>query len=408
MISRCAVWALAVAETVAWAGTLYLFPALLLHWEADLGWSKTTLAGAFTLAVLISAAAAPAAGRLIDAGHGVRLLTWGTVAAALLVGSMALVREVWQFYAVWAALGVAGAACLYEPCSAFMVRTQGSDARRVLTLITLVTGFASALAFAGGNAIAGLWGWRVAVLAFAGLMLLVAAPLFVFGGRGADRGGADRGGADRGGADRGGAAVRSGPGMAGSGALHATLRRPAFWLLATAFPMIGLSHGILITHLLPMLAERGVAPGIAVLAASGIGPMQVVGRLMMMSVERRVSMNVICGLSFALMTAAVVSLSLAGVAPVLLAAFVVLQGAGYGVTAIARPVVTATVLGRDGFGAISGALALPFITASAVAPTLAAAVWSLGGYDTVRGLLLVLLAVAAISFSLAIASGRRR
>ncbi len=392
MISRRAVWALAVAETVVWAGTLYLFPALLLHWEADLGWSKTTLAGAFTLAVLISAAAAPVAGRLIDAGHGVRLLTWGTVAAAVLVGSLALVREVWQFYAVWAFLGVAGAACLYEPCSAFMVRTQGADARRVLTMITLVTGFSSALAFSGGNAVAGLWGWRVAVLAFAAVMLLVAAPLFVFGGRDADRGGT---------------AVRSGPGLAGSGALHAALRRPAFWLLATAFPMIGLSHGILITHLLPMLDERGVDHGIAVLAASGIGPMQVVGRLAMMSVERRVSMNVVCGLSFALMAAAVVALILAGTAPALLAVFVVLQGAGYGVTAISRPVVSAAVLGRDGFGAISGAIALPFITASAVAPTLAAAVWAVGGYETVRLGLLGLLAVAAVSFFLAIASSRR-
>jgi len=119
-------------------------------------------------------------------------------------------------------------------------------------------------------------------------------------------------------------------------------------------------------------------------------------------------MNAVCGLSFALMAAAVASLILAGTAPVLLAAFVVLQGAGYGVTAISRPVVSATVLGRDGFGAISGALALPFITASAVAPTLAAAVWSVGGYDAVRWGLLVLLAIAAVSFFLAIAASRRR
>lgn len=386
-------WALAVAETVAWAGTLYLFPALLIHWEADLGWSRTTLAGAFTLAVLISAAAAPLAGRLIDAGHGVVLLAGGTVAAAVLVASLALVREVWQFYAAWAVLGVAAAACLYEPCSAFLVRTQGADARRVLTLITLVTGFASALAFSGANAVAGVWGWRVAVLAFAALMLAVAAPLFLLGGRAADRGAADPG---------------VGTSRTGAGALHAALRRPAFWLLATAFAMVALSHGILITHLLPMLAERGVAPGIAVLAASGIGPMQVAGRLAMMSVERRVPMNVVCGLSFALMAAAVAALILAGASPALLAAFVVLQGAGYGVTAITRPVVTATVLGRDGFGAISGALALPFITATAVAPTAAAAVWSVGGYGTVRWGLLVLLVVAAGSFFLAIASSRRR
>src|SRR3546814_13453947 len=81
VISRRGVWSLAVAETIVWAGTLYIFPALIIHWEQDLGWSKTTLAGAYTVAVIISAVAAPYAGRLNDAGHGVRLLVLGTVAA---------------------------------------------------------------------------------------------------------------------------------------------------------------------------------------------------------------------------------------------------------------------------------------------------------------------------------------
>src|SRR3546814_9394127 len=99
----------------------------------------------------------------------------------------------------------------------------------------------------------------------------------------------------------------------------------------------------------------------------------------MMTLERRVSMNALCGLSFALMAAAVAALITAGASPALLAAFVILEGAGYGVTAISRPVVSASVLGRDGFGAISGALALPFLGATALAPTFGAAVRSFAG-----------------------------
>src|SRR3546814_6691477 len=108
------------------------------------------------------------------------------------------------------------------------------------------------------------------------------------------------------------------------------------------------------------------------------------------------------------MAAAVAALITAGASPALLAAFVILEGAGYGVTAISRPVVSATVLGRDGFGAISGALALPFIGATALAPTFGAALWSFAGYDAVLACLLGLLAVAAVAFFLAIASSRRR
>ena len=82
--------------------------------------------------------------------------------------------------------------------------------------------------------------------------------------------------------------------------------------------------------------------------------------------------------------------------PVLLVAFVLFQGSGYGVTSIVRPVVTAEFLGRTNFGVISGLLALPFIFATAASPTIAAFVWETGGYDRV-----ITLAIAAAVVGLA-------
>ena len=64
----------------------YTFPALLLEWEKDFGWSKTELTGALTLAPLVSASSAPFAGRIIDRGHGRILITGAAlVGAGLLV-----------------------------------------------------------------------------------------------------------------------------------------------------------------------------------------------------------------------------------------------------------------------------------------------------------------------------------
>lgn len=87
--------------------------------------------------------------------------------------------------------------------------------------------------------------------------------------------------------------------------------------------------------------------------------------------------------------------------------FVLFQGSGYGVTSITRPVVTADLLGREGFGSISGALALPFMAATAVAPTVAAAIWEVGGYDLVRGTVLALVLVGAACFGLAVLAAKR-
>jgi len=387
------VLALAFAETIVWAGVFYIFPALLAHWEGDLGWEKTTLSGAFTAALVTSALCAPVTGRLIDAGHGRRLLIGGSICAGLLIGSVSFVREVWQFYALWIALGASMATCLYEPCFAFLTRTRGSEARKAITRITLIAGLAGTVSFPGANLLAELYGWRAATGGFATAILLICVPLFVYGTRPVP--------------ESEPAAAPAGGGKDGAG-LRAALRRPTFWLLAAAFSMIALTHGILITHLLPMLDERGVSTTVAVAVASGIGPMQVAGRLAMMAVEKRVSMNAICGLSFAFMLAASTALIGAGAIPLLLFAFVLLQGSGYGVTSITRPVVTANLLGRTGFGAISGALALPFMGATAAAPTLAAAIWTVGGYDLVRLTVLSLVGFGAVCFVLAIVSARAR
>ena len=115
----------------------------------------------------------------------------------------------------------------------------------------------------------------------------------------------------------------------------------------------------------------------------------------MIAAERHVSILGIAIASYIALGVAALSLLGASAIPMLLVAFVLFQGSGYGVTSIVRPVVTAEFLGRTNFGVISGLLALPFITATAAAPTIAAFVWERGGYDRV-----ILLAFSAAGIGL--------
>jgi MFS family permease len=73
------------------------------------------------------------------------------------------------------------------------------------------------------------------------------------------------------------------------------------------------------------------------------------------------------------------ALLVAGVLPVLIFLFAGLQGAGIGLISILRPVLVAEILGRRGFGAISGAVAVAPILASAAAPSVGAGLLHLGG-----------------------------
>jgi predicted MFS family arabinose efflux permease len=390
-VSRlAAIWQLAIAQTIVWAGLFYGFPALILRWETDFGWNKAELTGAVTLSIGLSAVFSPLAGRLIDRGLGPQILAGGALAGGLCMALLALVDGLWPFYLLWCLIGTSTAFCLYDACFAVVVRAEGAEARRSITLITLVAGLAGTLSFPLAHAVAEASGWRASCLVFAGLILLVGVPLMWRGARQLEAGAAESDTAEAG---------KSAPGKPGH-----FLRRPAFWLLAIGFALLGLNHSTILNHLLPLLDERGIPAGMAVFAAAMIGPMQVAGRLAMMAVERHVSnrgITIACFVSVALAT---LSLLTASLAPMMLVPFVILQGSGHGVTSIMKPLVIGDILGRANFGAISGSQAMIFKLTVAVAPFVGALLWELGTYDLV---LWTMLAAAALGLAFFLLASRR-
>ena len=365
---------LAIAQTLIWACIYYSFPALLLHWEAELGWSRAELTGAITLAVFVSAFCSPLYGRLIDAGKGAQMMT---AAAALGGCCMLLLTQVehrWQFYLIWALIGVCMSGALYEPCFALITRARGERARRSITFVTLVAGFAGTVSFPVAHGLAVEFGWRGAVLFFGLVAILVVSPIMWFGASAVERGGAHR--------------HIDSPQLAI--ARRAFLSSPVFWCLALGFGFIAVTHGITLHHLLPILDERRIHPEVAVLAISFIGPMQVAGRLAMMAAERHVSSHGIALACFVLIGASILLLIAAGATPLMLVGFVILFGGAYGVVSIIRPVIARDLLGEHYFGAKSGALALIYLAGSASAPYLGSLGWSWGGYRLVLpGLILL-------------------
>ena len=361
------VWPLAIAQIFMWASLYYLFPALLLVWEGDLGWSKTELSGAFTLALVVSAVFSPGVGRIIDRGYGRRILAASAIIGSLLLALLAGVAKLWQFYAVWLLIGMAMSGGLYEACFAVLTRAMGNRAKQAITIVTLVAGFAGTLAFPGTHALVGIFGWRLAVLSFAAALIRIAAPLIWFGCRHLE------------------ISDQNQTVIAGHEATEAfnVFKRIKFWLLALAYTAIALDHNVLLTHLLPLFDDRGIQRDAAVFAASMIGPMQVAGRLTMVAVGHRVSALGIFIAAYIFMMIAGLLLLGSGKMPVFLAGFVLFQGAGFGVMSIMRPVMTAEIFGRINFGLISGSLATPYLGAAAAAPTIAALIYWVGGYDWV-------------------------
>src|ERR1700745_4339955 len=103
---------LGMTETISWGVLYYAFTVYLAPMEADLGWSRGDITGAFSLALLLAGLAAIPLGRWLD-HHGPRLLmSVGSIAATLLVLGWSQVGSVPQLYLLWAAIGLTMAATL--------------------------------------------------------------------------------------------------------------------------------------------------------------------------------------------------------------------------------------------------------------------------------------------------------
>lgn len=377
-----AVWLLAVGQTLGYAAFYYSFGALIVALEDGTGWSKAQLSVGPAMTLVVSALAAPLAGRLVDAGHGARLLWGGALFGGLMMAGLSTVAS-WPLYVLfWALVGLSHAASLYEVCFAFLTRRLGGHARAAIVRVTVLAGFASALAFPLGTGMAELAGWRGAVLVFAALTICVAAPLNWYAGARLRRR-----------ARQGTAQPKLEP-----GALQAALRRAEFWILAVIFGLCWMNHTVVMTYILPVLADLGISKPMAVATATMVGPSQVAARVLLLLGGHRVAAQWATGWAVAAMALASAVLLMAGAAWGLIFLFAVLQGASIGLVSVLRPVLCAEVLGRRGFGAITGVIAMFPLLSTAAAPVVGALIQQAGG---TRALLLATFVMGALATLLA-------
>ncbi|MEM7214734.1 MAG: MFS transporter [Pseudomonadota bacterium] len=377
---------LAIAQTLVWAATFYSFPALLLRWEAAFGWTRSELTGAITLAVFISAGSSLIAGRLIDQNRGAIMMALSTFGGGVAVGLLAFVTELWQFYMLWAFIGIMNGCCLYEPCFALLTRARGANAKHSIIVITLFAGFASTLSFPLAHGLSGLYGWQSAVTVFSAMAMFIAAPLMYAGAHKVEKSGRVQ--------------YNDKSGNQQPKKFYSNFR---FWFLGIGFAFGAILHGVTLHHLLPIIEDRGASSDTAVLAASFIGPMQVAGRLVMVAFERHISIRFITICCFTAMGMSSLMLLAAGASPGFIAAFVICFGGAYGVISIIRPLIARDILGDENFGAKSGGLAALYLIGSASAPYLGSLVWRSGGYDLVLSCLMML---AVIGFCLYLIADR--
>ncbi|MCK0206608.1 MFS transporter [Starkeya koreensis] len=383
MISHRAVFCLALAQLIAWGTTYYLIGVFGAEIGAEFGWSRDVVYGGFAAALAVMGLTSTPIGRLIDRHGGHRIMVAGAFVTALGCVLLAACWNLASYYTAWLALGLAMRLTLYDAAFAALARIAGTKAARPISQITLLGGLASTVFWPVGHELAQAFGWRGAVLCYAGFALLTV-PLYLA----LPTARSPASPTPAGSLDTAAPAVDPRR-LALLGGLYALIVAVANFLNA------GLS-----SHLIGMLGGLGVAAATAVWISTLRGIGQSLARLAEVLSGGRISplmLNLIATATLPLAFAAGLA---SGVSLAAAAAFAFLYGAGNGVLTITRGTLPLVLFDPRSYGVVVGRLIAPSFLVSAAAPVVFALVGERSG---AAGELALCLGLAALAFAAALA-----
>jgi predicted MFS family arabinose efflux permease len=336
--------ALGTTQTLAWASSYYL-PAILADPIAhDLGVSSNWIFAAFSASLVISALLGPRIGRQIDLVGGRSVLSISNLTLAAGLALLGFAYSIPMLIVAWLLLGIGMALGLYDAAFAALGRIYGDAARRPITDITLIAGFASTVGWP-----LTAWGlqnigWRDTCFAWAVAHIVIGLPLnfFIL------------------------------PAVKGAKAAVAASTKPhipidrTMILLAFTFAAAWSVTGAMAAHLPRILEAAGATTLQAVTAGALIGPAQVAARIVEASLLTRY--HPLFSTKLACVThpigAAIVLLGGGAAA----SAFAIFHGSGNGILTIARGTLPLAIFGPQNYGYRLGIIGAPARMAQAAAP----------------------------------------
>jgi MFS family permease len=336
--------ALGTTQTLAWASSYYL-PAILADpIGRDLGVSSNWIFAAFSASLVISAVLGPRIGRQIDLVGGRPVLSASNLTLAAGLALLGCSYSIPVMVVAWLVLGVGMGLGLYDAAFGALGRIYGDAARRSITGITLIAGFASTVGWPLTALGLEHIGWRNTCFAWAAAHIVIGLPLNLL----------------------------MLPPVKGARAAVAAAIKPqipidrTMILLAFAFAAAWSVTGAMAAHLPRILEAAGATSLQAVAAGALIGPAQVFARVVEASFLSRY--HPLLSTRLACLThpiGAAIVLMVGGAAA---SAFAIFHGTGNGVLTIARGTLPLAIFGPQNYGYRLGIIGAPARMAQAAAP----------------------------------------
>jgi MFS family permease len=369
-------------------GVWYAYSVFLVALLREFGWSRTLLAGAFSVFVLVHGVMAPLLGWLADRIGPRRLFAAGglLLAAGLLLDSA--VGRPWHLYAAYGALTAAGvAAAGWVPAVILVQRWYPRRVGAALGITSAGIGVGIFLVVPATQFLVDWLGWRLAFRCLAAVAALWIVPMSLVVLRDPPRAGAGR---------REAQPPPPAPHTTDI-TLAQALGMPKFWLVSTAQFLGSLASQMLLVHQVAYLVDQGIPALVAASVVSVVGLSSMVGKAGGGWFSDVFGRELTYTLGMTSVVASIGVLGLIALAPGPLPAYVygALVGLGYSVTAPLLPALVSDLFRGRHFGAIFGMMQLANSVGGAAGPWLAGRVFDETG--SYRGALAAAVLAAAVA-----------
>ena len=341
---------LGITQIVGWGSGFYLPAILAVPISQDLGISTESFFWAFTLSLLVSGLLGPRVGKAIDRYGGRKVLPIGTLSFAAGLAILALSINFPMLVVGWILIGIGASMGNYDAAFATAVNFFAEKSNKVIAGITVFAGFSSTISWPLTTLMLQQFGWREAVWLWVLLHLLVNLPLHMTIPKSEMREVTDL-----------------------TGPIRKLVRNKfRLDLLVVIFAVMFALEGFIVSSVnttLPfLLTELGASSGIALLAATILGPSQVLARVLMVALDRWLTPMRVAFISIVAHPLGVVLVLLFGVDALI--PFVILHGIGVGLNPFIRGSLPLLFFGADHYGQRQGYIMMLSKIISALSPTL--------------------------------------
>ncbi|MFQ5567536.1 MAG: MFS transporter [Paracoccaceae bacterium] len=373
-------WSVAVTfVTLALAyGIWYAYSLFLVALLGEFGWSRSLLAGAFSVFVLVHGCLSPVLGWLGDRIGPRRLVLAGAVILSLALVADGAITRAWHLYLTFGVLTAVGVATVgWVPAVVLVQRWFPRRLGLVIGITGSGVGVGIFLVVPLSQVLIEWLGWRAAFRALGGLTALWMLPATLALLR--DPPASALAQAAAAGAASG---ARAGPPEM---TLPAALRTLLFWLFAATHLLGSFCAQMLLVHQAAYLVDHGLPAIMAASVISVVGITSIVAKTGGGWLSDTLGRRVVYTLGIGCVLSSIGALGVVAVAPRAIFAYVyaVLIGLGYPVTASLMPAVVGDRFRGRHFGSIFGTLQLFTALGGASGPWAAGQIFDVtGSYRT--------------------------